>query len=58
VFKGKIDKVMNVLDPASKVMKLRVVLPNPDYALKPEMYASITVNNKENRQCRAFHPMR
>lgn len=51
VFKGRIDKVMNVLDPASKVMKLRVVLPNPDYALKPEMYASITVNNKENRQC-------
>ncbi|HEX9512771.1 MAG TPA: efflux RND transporter periplasmic adaptor subunit [Puia sp.] len=51
VFKGKIDKVMNVLDPASKVMKLRVVLSNPDYALKPEMYASITVNNKENRQC-------
>ncbi|MHA4807621.1 efflux RND transporter periplasmic adaptor subunit [Flavitalea flava] len=51
VFKGKIDKVMNVLDPASKVMKLRVVLPNPDYVLKPEMYASITVNNKENRQC-------
>ncbi|HWK07274.1 MAG TPA: efflux RND transporter periplasmic adaptor subunit [Puia sp.] len=51
VFKGRIDKVMNVLDPASKVMKLRVVLPNPDYVLKPEMYASITVNNKENRQC-------
>jgi len=51
VFKGKIDKIMNVLDPTSKVMKVRVVLPNPDYLLKPEMYASITVNNKENRQC-------
>ncbi len=51
VFKGKIDKAMNVLDPTSKVMKVRVVLANPDYALKPEMYASITVNDKENRQC-------
>lgn len=51
VFKGKIDKVMNVLDPTSKVMKVRVVLSNPDYLLKPEMYASITVNNKENKQC-------
>jgi cobalt-zinc-cadmium efflux system membrane fusion protein len=50
-FKGKIDKVMNVLDPTSKVMKVRVVLPNPDYALKPEMYASITVSDKENKQC-------
>jgi cobalt-zinc-cadmium efflux system membrane fusion protein len=51
VFKGKIDKVMNVLDPASKVMKVRVVLPNPDYLLKPEMYASITVTEKENKEC-------
>jgi cobalt-zinc-cadmium efflux system membrane fusion protein len=51
VFKGKIDKVMNVLDPASKVMKVRVVLANSDYLLKPEMYASITVTEKENKQC-------
>src|SRR5579872_2904508 len=51
IFKGKIDKVMNVLDPASKVMKVRVVLPNPGYLLKPEMYASITVTEKENKQC-------
>jgi cobalt-zinc-cadmium efflux system membrane fusion protein len=51
VFKGKVDKVMNVLDPASKVMKVRVVLQNPDYLLKPEMYASITVADKENKLC-------
>ncbi len=51
VFKGKIDKVMNVLDPTSKVMKVRVVLPNPDYLLKPEMYATITVTEKENTEC-------
>jgi cobalt-zinc-cadmium efflux system membrane fusion protein len=51
IFKGKIDRVMNVLDPASKVMKVRVVLPNPGYLLKPEMYASITVSDKENTQC-------
>lgn len=50
IFKGKIDKVMNILDPASKVMKVRVVLPNPGYLLKPEMYASITVTEKENKQ--------
>ena len=48
VFPGRIDKVMNVLDPSSKVMKVRVVLPNPDYVLKPEMYASITVSDREN----------
>jgi cobalt-zinc-cadmium efflux system membrane fusion protein len=51
IFKGEIDKVMNVLDPTSKVMKVRVVLPNPNYLLKPEMYASITVTEKENKEC-------
>ena len=51
IYKGRIDKIMNVLDPTSKVMKVRVILPNPDYTLKPEMYASITVSDKENKKC-------
>ncbi len=45
VFKGKIDKLMNVLDPTNKVMKMRVELPNPGYLLKPQMFATVTVNN-------------
>jgi cobalt-zinc-cadmium efflux system membrane fusion protein len=47
-FSGKIDKILNVLDPTNKVMKIRVVLPNPGFLLKPEMFASITVANKTN----------
>ncbi len=50
VFHGKVDKILNVLDPTNKVMKIRVVLPNPDYALKPEMFASVTVVNKSNSE--------
>jgi membrane fusion protein, heavy metal efflux system len=50
VFHGKVDKILNVLDPANKVMKIRVVLPNPDYALKPEMFASVTVVNKSDSE--------
>ena len=42
VFKGKIDKLMNVLDPTNRVMKMRVVLPNPGYLLKPQMFATVT----------------
>jgi len=49
VFKGKVDKIMNVLDPTNKVMKVRVVLPNPDYVLKPEMFANVKVTNQENK---------
>ena len=45
VFRGKINKLMNVLDPTNKVMKMRVELPNPGYLLKPQMFATVTVNN-------------
>ncbi len=48
IFKGKIDQILNVLDPTNKVMKIRVVLSNPDYALKPEMFASVKVASKSN----------
>jgi cobalt-zinc-cadmium efflux system membrane fusion protein len=50
VFKGNVDKIMNVLDPTNKVLKVRVALDNPDYALKPQMFASVTVTNKSDKQ--------
>jgi len=50
IFRGKIDKIMNVLDPSNKVMKLRIVLSNPGYLLKPEMFASVVVNTTENKR--------
>jgi cobalt-zinc-cadmium efflux system membrane fusion protein len=43
IFKAFIDKVNNVLDPQSRVMKVRIKLDNPNYLLKPEMYANVTV---------------
>lgn len=59
VFKGKVDKVMNMLDSSSKVMKVRIVLDNPDYALKPQMFVTITATNKENTQslCISSHSL-
>ena len=50
IFKGKVDKILNVLDPTNKVMKVRIILPNTDYALKPQMFASVTVMSKVNQQ--------
>lgn len=50
IFRGKIDRIMNVLDPSNKVMKLRIVLANPGYQLKPEMFASVVVNTSENKK--------
>ena len=59
LFKGKVDKIMNMLDSSSKVMKVRIVLDNPDYALKPQMFVSITATNKENTQslCISSHSL-
>ncbi|MEO6549203.1 MAG: efflux RND transporter periplasmic adaptor subunit [Ferruginibacter sp.] len=50
VFTGVIDEVSNVLDPVTKVMKIRVKLPNPKQSLKPEMFANIIVTNKEGQK--------
>jgi cobalt-zinc-cadmium efflux system membrane fusion protein len=48
IFRGKVDKILNALDPATKVMKVRVVIPNEKYELKPQMFASIIIANPEN----------
>ena len=49
IFKGKIDKILNVLDPANKVMKVRIILSNDDYALKPQMFARVVVTSQQNK---------
>jgi cobalt-zinc-cadmium efflux system membrane fusion protein len=49
VFKGKVDKILNALDPTTKVMKVRIVISNEKYELKPQMFASIIIANPENR---------
>ncbi len=48
VFHGKIDKIFNIIDPETKAMKVRVILPNPDNMLKPEMRATIKLSYEEN----------
>lgn len=50
VFKGQVDKIMHVLDPNSKVTKVRVVIDNTDYALRPQMFASVTATNTQHKQ--------
>jgi cobalt-zinc-cadmium efflux system membrane fusion protein len=50
IFKGKVDKLLNVLDPSTKVMKMRVVLNNPGYLLKPQMFTTVTISNSEHKQ--------
>lgn len=49
VFTGKIDKIFNIIDPASKTMKVRIKLDNRDYSLKPEMNATVRIFYQEDQ---------
>ncbi len=48
-FSGKIDKILNVLDPDTKTLKIRIRLPNPGYALKPEMAATVFIRYEDGQ---------
>jgi membrane fusion protein, heavy metal efflux system len=48
VFKGKVDRIFSILDPQSRVMKVRIKVPNKDNLLKPEMFAQITIKYNDN----------
>jgi cobalt-zinc-cadmium efflux system membrane fusion protein len=47
VFKGKVDKIFNVIDPETKAMQARIKLQNPGYMLKPDMNANIKLSFNE-----------
>jgi cobalt-zinc-cadmium efflux system membrane fusion protein len=48
VFQAKIEKVSEVLDPQNKVMRVRMNVPNENLQLKPEMFTTVIITNKES----------
>lgn len=44
IFSGKVDNVGAVLETVTRTVKVRVVLPNPDLALKPGMFANVALS--------------
>jgi cobalt-zinc-cadmium efflux system membrane fusion protein len=49
VFVGLVDWVSGQLDPNTRTAKVRCTIDNPDLALKPEMYATVSVSVAERR---------
>jgi cobalt-zinc-cadmium efflux system membrane fusion protein len=43
-FEGKVDWVSGGIDPTMRTAKVRFVLPNPDRALRPEMFATVNID--------------
>ena len=42
-FKGEVTRFARVLDPATRTMKTEIVMPNPDWMLRPGMYGRATL---------------
>ena len=49
-FNGRIARVSPILDPATRTASMEIEIPNPEYRLKPGMYAKVTleVDSREN----------
>lgn len=49
-FSGKVERISNMLDPETKVMSIKVRLENPDYKLKPGMFAHFLIHFPEDKK--------
>lgn len=47
IYRGKIDKIFSLMDAESKVVKAKITLRNPNFELKPEMFAHVRVKYQE-----------
>ena len=49
-FKGKVSRIAPVFDPATRTAEMEIEVPNPDFRLKPGMYARVqlTVDTRIN----------
>jgi len=49
-FTGKVGHIGDVVDPTSRTVKIRCVVPNSDGRLKPEMFAKIEIANASKKK--------
>jgi len=42
-FSGKVERISNIINPETNVMQVKIRLNNPDYTLKPGMFANISI---------------
>ena len=47
IFHGRVDHINSVLDPSSKALKVKIVLPNSDLLLKPALFTKVIISNQQ-----------
>ncbi len=55
-FQGHVSNINSTIDHEAKVLRVRIQIQNPDGMLKPDMFASITLNHPLNRSALAVNP--
>jgi cobalt-zinc-cadmium efflux system membrane fusion protein len=50
IFSGKVERISNIIDPETKVLSVKIRLDNPDYVLKPGMFANISILFPETKK--------
>ena len=56
IFTGKVDRIFSILDPQSRVMKVRIKIQNKDNLIKPEMFAQINIKYDDGNNQMAVIP--
>lgn len=46
---GKIDKILNAIDPETRTLSIRIKLRNPGFLLKPDMASTVYIKYQEDR---------
>lgn len=54
-FNGKIERISNILDPETNLMNIKIGIRNPDYKLKPGMFARIVIRFPEVKKMLAVN---
>lgn len=49
-FSGKVERISNILDPETKLINIKIGLRNPEYKLKPGMFARIAIRFPEDKK--------
>lgn len=49
-FTGRLTYISDVIDPKTRTAKVRCIVPNPDGALKLDMFAKVSIPSRERRQ--------
>ncbi|MBL1215160.1 MAG: efflux RND transporter periplasmic adaptor subunit [Ignavibacteriae bacterium] len=47
VYKGKVSFIYPTVDPKTRIVQLRINVPNPNDELKPAMFANVTIKGKD-----------